>query len=85
MYYEYASKNHPGGVADPTEGKLFPFQPQILAGAMFLYSTFTKVPPLAIKSDSLFYMKLMSFTPTGIRKLSQNETVYATEDYDERS
>ena len=41
VYYEYGSKSHPGGIADPTAGKLFSFQPQILAGAMLIYSTFT--------------------------------------------
>ena len=48
--------------------KLFLFQPQILAGATLLYDFyFSKVLPLAIKSDYCFCMKPMPFTPSGIK------------------
>ena len=49
--------------------KLFLFQPQILVGAMLLYSTFTflKSRHLPSKVTPFFYMKPMPFTPTGIK------------------
>lgn len=69
MYYKYGSKTQPGGIADPTAGKLFPFQPCTNTSrchVAILDFYFSKVPPLAIKSDSHFYMKPMPFTPSGI-------------------
>ena len=69
VYYEYGSKNQPGGISDPTAGKLFPFQPCTNTSrchVAILDFYFSKVPPLAIKSDSHFYMKPMPFTLSGI-------------------
>ena len=69
MYYEYGSKSHPGGIADPTEEKIVPISATNTSRChvAILNFYFSKVPPLAIKSDSLFYMKPMPFTPTGIK------------------
>ena len=66
MYYKYSSKNHPGGIADPTEGKivLISATNSSRCHVAILYFYFSKIPPLAIKSYSFLYMKLMPYSST---------------------
>ena len=69
VYYEHGSKNHSGGLNDPSEGKVVPIAaiqtPRCHVAVLDFY--FSKLPPLAVQSDSLFYMKPLPFTPMGPR------------------
>ena len=59
VYYKYGSKNHPGGIADPTEGKFVPI--------MAMNTSRCHGTILNFYFSNSVYMKPMPFTPTGIK------------------
>ena len=68
-YFEHGSKNHQGGVADSTDGKVVTVV-QEQGGhshVTFLNFYMSKLPPSCIAANKPFYLQPLPFTPTGSR------------------
>ena len=68
-YYEYVSKNHQGGIADCSEGKVVTIVHSNMARShvAILDLYLSKVPVAAKQPNGKFYRQPLPFTPTGIR------------------
>ena len=68
-YTEFGSKNHPGGIADHSEGKTVSIvamgTPNCYVRIKDLY--LSKVPRNVVKEGGKFYLSPLPFTPTSMR------------------
>ena len=68
-YFEHGSKNHQGGIADNTDGKvvIVVHQQEGRSHISLLDFYLSKVPPSCVAADKPFYLQPLPFTPTGSR------------------